>query len=78
MAEFYIAVIGASSKTYVEAGRSQQEADWLKAKANAIAYFGGVSAMIVPDNTKSAVLKNSKGIIKLSPDLSTLQGTTGP
>lgn len=67
MAEIYVAVMGASSKTYVEAGRSQQESDWLNANANALAYFGGVPAMIVPDNLKSAVLKNSKGIIKLNP-----------
>jgi transposase len=67
MAEIFVAVMGASSKTYVEAGRSQQEADWLTANANALAYFGGVPAMIIPDNLKSAVIKNSKGKIKLNP-----------
>lgn len=67
MAEVFVAVLGASSKTYVEAGRSQQEPDWLKANANALTYFGGVPAMIIPDNLKSAVLKNSKAKIKLNP-----------
>ena len=33
MAEIFVAVMGASSKTYVEAGRSQQEPDWLLANA---------------------------------------------
>lgn len=67
MAEIFVAVMGASNKTYVEAGRSQQEADWLLANANALAYFGGVPAMIVPDNLKAAVLKNGKGGVKLNP-----------
>ncbi len=67
MAEIYVAVMGASSKTYVEAGRSQQVEDWLLANTNALAYFGGVPSMIVPDNLKSAVLQNSKGKIKLNP-----------
>jgi transposase len=67
MAEVFVAVMGASSKTYVEASRSQQEQDWLQSNANALAYFGGVPAMIVPDNLKSAVIKNTKGLIKLNP-----------
>lgn len=67
MAEIFVAVMGASSKTYVEAGRSQQEPDWLLANANALTYFGGVPSMIVPDNLKSAVIKNSKGKVKLNP-----------
>lgn len=67
MAEIFVAVMGASNKTYAEAGRSQQEPEWLLANANALAYFGGVPSMIVPDNLKSAVLKNGKGNIKLNP-----------
>ncbi len=67
MAEIFVAVMGASNKAYVEAGRSQQEPEWLLANANALAYFGGVPSMIVPDNLKSAVLKNGKGNIKLNP-----------
>jgi len=67
MAEIFVAAIGASSKTYVEATKSQKVPDWLQSNANSLAYFGGVPAMIVPDNLKSAVLKNNRGDIKLNP-----------
>lgn len=67
MAEIFVAAMGASNKTYVEACQSQQIPHWLLANANALSYFGGVPAMIVPDNLKSAVLKNNRGNIQLNP-----------
>ena len=66
-AEIFVAVLGASSKTYVEASRSQKEEDWLQSNANALAYFGGVPTVLVPDNLKSAVIFNNKDKIKLNP-----------
>jgi transposase len=58
--EVFVAVLGCSQLTYVEAVRSQKKEDLIKACENALHYFGGVPAAIVPDNLKSAVSKSSK------------------
>lgn len=57
--EVFIAVLGASQYTYVEAIRSQTKADFLRALENALYYLGGVPNAIVPDNLKAAVTKAS-------------------
>jgi transposase len=57
----------------VEAVQSQQKADWLKANANALEFFGGVP-LIVPDNLKSAVIKADK----YEPDINPAYNTTIP
>lgn len=54
-AEVFVALLGASSLTYVEACTSQQTENWIKANENAFQYFGGVTSSIVPDCLKSAV-----------------------
>lgn len=59
-AEVFIAILGASQLTYVEAVMSQQKEDFIAACENALHYYGGVPAAIVPDNLKSAVIKSSK------------------
>jgi transposase len=53
--EVFVAILGASQLTYVEAFQSQRKEDFIKAVENALHYFGGVPAAIVPDNLKSAV-----------------------
>lgn len=58
--EVFIAVLGASQYTYVEAIRSQTKADFLRATENALHFLGGVPQAIVPDNLKAAVTKASK------------------
>ena len=58
--EVFVAVLGASQYTYVEAIRSQTKADFLRATENAVYFFGGVPQAIVPDNLKAAVTKASK------------------
>lgn len=58
--EIFVAVLGASQYTYVEAVMTQQKEDFIGACENALHYFGGVPAAIVPDNLKSAVKKSSK------------------
>ncbi len=55
--ELFVAVLGASNLTYVEATATQRVADWVGANANALEYFGGVPEMTVPDQLKSAVTK---------------------
>lgn len=58
--EVFVAVLGASQLTYVEAVMSQQKEDFIGACEGALLYYGGVPAAIVPDNLKSAVTKSSK------------------
>ena len=58
--EIFVAVLGASQLTYVEAVMSQQKEDFIPACEAALHYFGGVPAAIVPDNLRSAVTKSSK------------------
>lgn len=58
--EVFAAILGGSQLTYVEAVASQTKEDLIKCCENALHYFGGVPAAIVPDNLKSAVTKSSK------------------
>ncbi|MBA3678573.1 MAG: IS21 family transposase [Sphingosinicella sp.] len=58
--EVFVAILGASQLTYVEAVMSQQKEDFIGACESALHYYGGVPAAIVPDNLKSAVIKSSK------------------
>jgi transposase len=58
--EVFVAILGASQLTYVEATMSQQKEDFIAACENALHFFGGVPSAIVPDNLKAAVTKSSK------------------
>jgi transposase len=58
--EVFVAVLGCSQLTYVEAVYSQKKEDLIKVCENALHYFEGVPSVIVPDNLKSAVTKSSK------------------
>lgn len=53
--ELFVAVLGASNLTYVEATRTQRRDDFLRSHLRAHAYFGGVARLWTPDNLKSAV-----------------------
>jgi len=56
-AQIFIAVLGASNYTYVEATKSQKLPDWISSHVNTFNYFGGVPEIVVPDNLKSGVSK---------------------
>ena len=58
--EVFVAILGASQLTYVEAVMTQQKEDFIAACEGALQYYGGVPSAIVPDNLKSAVIKSSK------------------
>lgn len=58
--EVFIAILGCSQLTYVEAMYSQKKEDLVLACENALHYIGGVPAGIVPDNLKSAVTRSSR------------------
>ncbi len=55
----FVAVLGASNFTYAEATWTQGLADWIGAHTRAFEAIGGVPSLIVPDNTKTAVIKAS-------------------
>ena len=56
-AQIFVAVMGASSFSYVEATWTQTLGDWIGAHTRALAAIGGVPRLIVPDNAKVAVIK---------------------
>lgn len=56
-AQIFVATLGATNYTYVEAGRSQKQEDWIMAHVRAFNYIGGVPRLLVPDNLKAAVIK---------------------
>ena len=51
----FVAAFGASNYTYVEGTWSEGLNDWIGAHVRAMEFFGGVSEIVVPDNTKAAV-----------------------
>src|SRR5271170_6127219 len=56
-AQIFVAVLGASNFTYAEATWTQSLADWIGAHTRAFEAIGGVTRLLVPDNTKTAVIK---------------------
>ena len=59
-AQIFIAVLGASGYTFVHATYSQKQRDFILSHTLAYDFFGGTPLIVVPDNLKSAVIKNSK------------------
>jgi len=66
--EVYVAILGYSQLTYVQAVASQRKEDFIAATENAIHFFGGVPKALVPDNLKSAVIKADKYEAELNAD----------
>lgn len=56
-AQLFVAALGASSYTYVEAQWRQDLPNWIDGHVNAMNFFGGVPEVWVPDNLKSGVTK---------------------
>lgn len=56
-AQIFVAVLGASSLTFVMASLSQKLPDWIEGQVQALGYFGGVARAIVCDNLKAGVAK---------------------
>lgn len=54
-AQLFVAVLGASDYTFAEATWTQSLPDWLGSHTRAMMFFGGVPALIVPDNLRSGV-----------------------
>jgi transposase len=54
-ASLFIAVLGASNKTFAEAFENQKLPAWIMAHCHAYAFFEGVARVTVPDNPKTGV-----------------------
>jgi len=59
-AYLFVAVLPYSGYTYAEAFLSMDLVSWITAHVNAYAFFGGVTRILVPDNLKTGVVKNTK------------------
>ena len=59
-AEIFVAVLGASNFTYVEATWTQTLPDWCASHIRTFEYMGSVAELLVPDNLKSAVISPSR------------------
>lgn len=53
----FVAVMGASNYTYVEACEGQDMMSWLNANSRCLTFLGGVPELLIPDNLRSAVKK---------------------
>jgi transposase len=56
-AHLFVAVLGASNKTYVEAFANEQLSAWITAHCHAWSFFQGVCRVTVPDNLKTGVTR---------------------
>ena len=59
-AYIFVAVLPCSWLTYAEACNNMKLENWLLCHIHAFTYFGGVTRLLIPDNTKTATTENSK------------------
>ena len=59
-ANIFVAAMGASGYCFALATPAQTGADWLGATARALAFFGGVPQLIVPDNPRALVTQANR------------------
>lgn len=59
-AYIFVATLCCSGYSYVEAFLPRNQENWIAAHVNAYRFFGGSTRILVPDNLKTGVLKNSK------------------
>ena len=58
--ELFVAVMGASNYTYVEATATQRSADWIASHVRLVEFLGGAPRAFVPDQLKSGVVIASR------------------
>ena len=59
-AYLFIAVLPCSGYTYAEATADMKLESWLSCHIHAYEYFGGVTRLLIPDNLKTGVIKNTR------------------
>jgi transposase len=79
VAKLFVAVLGASNYTYVEAVFREDLPTWIDCHVHAFDFFGGVPLAVVPDNLKAGVTRPSFYDPELNPtyaDLADHYGVT--
>lgn len=59
-AQIFVAVLGLSNYTFAEATWTQGLPDWIGSHTRALAYFGGVPEIVVPDKLKAGIAKSCR------------------
>jgi len=62
----FVAALPYSGYAYAEAFLTQNQESWITAHINAYGFFGGVTRILVPDNLKTGVIKNTQTEIVLN------------
>lgn len=75
--QIFVAVLGASNYTFVEATASQSLPDWLQSHVRMFEFFGGCSELLIPDNLRSGVSKACRYDPDLNPAYSQLAAHYG-
>jgi len=71
-AKLFVAVLGASSLTYVEPVLAEDLPNWTQCHVNALHFYGGVMEIWVPDNLKAGVTKPDAYEPELNPTYANL------
>lgn len=56
----FVSVLPCSCKAYAEPCENMKGECWLTCHSNAYTYFGGVPRLLIPDNLKAGVIKNTR------------------
>lgn len=56
----FVAVLPCSCKAYVEACVNMKSESWLNCHAHTYTYLGGVTRLLIPDNLKTGIVKNTR------------------
>ena len=59
-AYIFVAVLPCSCYAYVEACSDMKSESWLLCHVHAYSYFGGVTRLLIPDNLKTGVIRNTR------------------
>jgi transposase len=65
-AYLFVAALPYSGYSYAEAFYNRDQEVWIAAHVNAFNYFDGVTRILVPDNLKTGVIKNTKSELVLN------------
>ena len=58
-AHFWVCTLGDSSYPFAEAFPDETQVSWTQAHVDAFKWYGGIPRILVPDNTKTAVIKRT-------------------
>jgi len=62
----FVACLPYSAHLYAEGFHSMDSEAWMSAHINAFEYFGGITPIVIPDNLKTGVTKNTTGELVLN------------